>query len=242
MGPKDARHRQTPMLAAHPSRPGSMVAFVALPAFLILLTLVSVPLRVMPIPLRAAHEQGEGDSSDSAQPVSPDGSQRPACPSFQGLGRQVDRLVAAIKPGITLKEFTSSGSVERALNFWDEVPGGLRETVFFVGVSDGNTAVTDEVVCRFNERDILISCRRACCRSQSRSVTLEQYDSLRQGESRAMIENRLCTPSDTERDAAGRVKTYYHIALPIGEHWEGQTVLLAFEKDVLAFKGMSPYY
>ena len=148
--------------------------------------------------------------------------------------------MAAIKPGITLKEFTSSGSVERALNFWDEVPGGLRDTVFFVGVSDGNTAVTDEVVCRFNERDILISCRRACCRSQSRSVTLEQYDSLRQGESRAMIENRLCTPSDTERDAAGRVKTYYHIALPIGEHWEGQTVLLAFEKDVLAFRAGAP--
>ena len=39
------------MLTPHPSRPGSMVAFVALPAFLILLTLVSVPLRIIPVPL-----------------------------------------------------------------------------------------------------------------------------------------------------------------------------------------------
>jgi hypothetical protein len=42
----------TPMLTPHPSRPGSMVAFVALPAFLILLTLVSVPLRIFPVGAR----------------------------------------------------------------------------------------------------------------------------------------------------------------------------------------------
>jgi hypothetical protein len=39
------------MLAPHPSRPGSMVAFVALPAFLVLLTLVSVPARLFPVRL-----------------------------------------------------------------------------------------------------------------------------------------------------------------------------------------------
>lgn len=43
-----ARRERTPMLVPHPSRPGSMVAFAALPAFLILLTLISVPLRVIP--------------------------------------------------------------------------------------------------------------------------------------------------------------------------------------------------
>jgi len=37
------------MLTPHPSRPGSMVTFVGLPAFLILLTLVSVALRVFPV-------------------------------------------------------------------------------------------------------------------------------------------------------------------------------------------------
>ena len=43
------RDRRTTVLIPHPSRPGSMVAFVALPAFLILLTLVSVPLRILPV-------------------------------------------------------------------------------------------------------------------------------------------------------------------------------------------------
>jgi hypothetical protein len=37
------------LLAAHPSRPGSMLAFVALPAVLVLLTLVSVPARMYPM-------------------------------------------------------------------------------------------------------------------------------------------------------------------------------------------------
>jgi hypothetical protein len=45
---KDSEGR-SPTLAPHPSRPGSMVAFVGLPALLILLTLVSVPLRVFPV-------------------------------------------------------------------------------------------------------------------------------------------------------------------------------------------------
>jgi hypothetical protein len=44
-----ARERRTPRLMPHPSRPGSMIAFAALPAFLILLTLVSVPLRIFPV-------------------------------------------------------------------------------------------------------------------------------------------------------------------------------------------------
>ena len=43
------RKRLTAMLIPHPSRPGSIVAFVALPALLILLTLVSVPIRVFPV-------------------------------------------------------------------------------------------------------------------------------------------------------------------------------------------------
>jgi hypothetical protein len=46
---RSTRKRRTAMLIPHPSRPGSMVAFVALPALLILLTLVSVPLRVFPV-------------------------------------------------------------------------------------------------------------------------------------------------------------------------------------------------
>jgi hypothetical protein len=77
---------------------------------------------------------------------------------------------------------------------------------------------------------------------RSRSVTLEQYESLQLGESRAAVESRLCSPSWEEAESAGRSKTYYHIPLPVGHHDEGQTVMLAFDNDLLSFKGMSPYY
>ena len=52
-------------LAAHPSRPGSMLAFVALPAFLVLLTLVSVPVRLFPVQpyiVVAGNDHGRGET------------------------------------------------------------------------------------------------------------------------------------------------------------------------------------
>jgi hypothetical protein len=149
--------------------------------------------------------------------------------------------VKSIKPGVSLKEFTTSGPARRALNFWNEVPGGLRETVFFVSASDGNSVVRDQVVCRFSKNDILLSCKRVCCRGQGRSISLEQYNSLEVGEAQAAVERRLCTPSDSERDGPRRLKTYYHIALPVGHHDEGQTVMLLFEDGSLVSKAMSPY-
>jgi hypothetical protein len=66
----------------------------------------------------------------------------PACPSFGDLGRRVDERVKAIRPGVTLAQFTKEHATP-ALNFWDAV-GSDRETVFFVGVADGNAQVSDE--------------------------------------------------------------------------------------------------
>jgi hypothetical protein len=64
------RDRHTPILMPHPSRPGSMVAFVGLPAFLILLTLVSVPLRIFPIGVRhspAAEDAGRASDGSLSE-------------------------------------------------------------------------------------------------------------------------------------------------------------------------------
>ena len=60
-----ARERRTPMLTPHPSHPGSMVAFVALPAFLILLTLVSVPLRIFPVGANRVPAVDDAKGSDA---------------------------------------------------------------------------------------------------------------------------------------------------------------------------------
>jgi hypothetical protein len=49
MAAETGRRRRWSVLAPHPSRPGSMVAFVALPAFLVLLTLVYVPTSLFPV-------------------------------------------------------------------------------------------------------------------------------------------------------------------------------------------------
>ena len=166
----------------------------------------------------------------------------PVCPSFAALGRRVDDRVRAIKPGLTLKEFTSQVATQ-ALNFWDNV-GWQRETVFFVTVTEGNAQVSDEVVCRFDRNDRLVRCKRECCRGETRTITLDQYNSLAVGETRAVVEGRLCSPSDAEADPknAKLVRTYYHIDLPVGHHDEGQTVLLVFENGTVSSKGMSPYY
>lgn len=57
------------MLTPHPSRPGSMVALVALPASLILLTLVSVPVRMFPVePYLPIFDPLEDDASLPKQP------------------------------------------------------------------------------------------------------------------------------------------------------------------------------
>jgi hypothetical protein len=71
------RDRRTQILMPHPSRPGSMVAFVGLPAFLILLTLVSVPLRIFPVGVRqspavegAARAGDESPSAGGAEGIS----------------------------------------------------------------------------------------------------------------------------------------------------------------------------
>lgn len=164
------------------------------------------------------------------------------CPSFDELGLKVDRRVDAIRPGVTLREFTTTAAVTRALNFWDEVPGSLRETVFFMSAGEGNAIVSDNIVCRFDSGDRLVSCERVCCRAQSRTVTLEQYNSLRLGESRSAVEGRLCSPSWVETESASRVKTYYHVPLPVGHHDEGQAVMLVFDHNELSFKDMNPYY
>jgi hypothetical protein len=166
----------------------------------------------------------------------------PACPSFSELGRQIDKRVQAIKPGRSLREFTSEFATQ-ALNFWDRI-GSQRETVFFVTVEEGNAQVTDELVCRFDKNDLLLWCKRECCRGHVRTITLEQYNALTIGESRAAVERRLCSPSDVAVDPkdSTRVSTYYHIDLPVGHHDEGQTVMLVFKSAALSSKGMSPYY
>ena len=55
------------LLTPHPSRPGSIVAFVALPALLILLTLTSVPARLLPVRpfLRTAYASPESAIPES---------------------------------------------------------------------------------------------------------------------------------------------------------------------------------
>jgi hypothetical protein len=167
------------------------------------------------------------------------------CPSFVDLGRRVDAKVSqvvSLTPGLPLKEFDGKYAY-RALNFWDDA-GPDRETVFFVGVKEGNASVSDQVVCRFDRGDRLRSCRRECCRATSRTITKGQYDALAIGDARAAVERRLCSPSSSEVDnkTRSRVNTYYHIDLPIHHHDEGQTVLLVFESGKLTSKDMSPYY
>jgi hypothetical protein len=167
------------------------------------------------------------------------------CPSFPVLGRRLDAKVAeviALKPGLPLTEFDGKYAF-RALNFWDDV-GSERETVFFVGVKEGNASVSDQVVCRFDQSDRLRSCRKECCRHATRTITKEQYDSLALGDSRTDVERRLCSPSDWEVDkkAPTNITTYYHIDLPIHHHDEGQTVMLVFKGGKLTSRDMSPYY
>lgn len=167
------------------------------------------------------------------------------CPSFAALGRRVDANVhdiLSLKPGLPLKEFTSSYA-SPALNFWDDV-GSDKETVFFVAVTDGNAQVSDQLVCRFDRGERLRSCRKECCRNAGRTITQEQYSSLVVGDARPEVERRLCSPSDVEvdRKKATRVSTYYDIDLPVGHHDEGQTVVLVFEEGKLMSKDMSPYY
>jgi hypothetical protein len=156
------------------------------------------------------------------------------------LAAEVERKTAAIKPGVSLEEFERSG-IRRALNFWDPAPGGLRETVFFVSARTGNASVSDELVCRFDRSDRLVGCKLECCRGEGRLITIAQYHSVRIGDSRSTVEERLCSPSDVEVEQE-KIKTSYHIAVPIGHHDEGQTVMLIFKGDRLSWKGMSPYY
>jgi hypothetical protein len=161
------------------------------------------------------------------------------CPSFSTLRVELDRRVAALKPGLKLQEFTREFA-SQALNF--EHPQSREGAGFIVGVSEGNATVTDNLHCRFDSQGLLVRCRRECCRYTGRRVTLEQYDAIAVGQTRSEIEARLCSPSFVERDTPSKVKTYYHIALPVAHHDEGQGVLLVFENDRLTFKGMSPYY
>jgi hypothetical protein len=167
------------------------------------------------------------------------------CPSFADLGKQVDAKVEAItalEPGLPLEDFTAKFA-SPALNFWDNV-GTDRETVFFVTSGDGNAQVSDELVCRFDQRERLRSCKRECCRSATRTIEETQYNSLEIGTTRRDVERRLCSPSASEADNKNskRLFTYYHIDLPIGHHDEGQTVMLVFDDGKLSSKGMSPYY
>jgi hypothetical protein len=162
-----------------------------------------------------------------------------SCPSFRALGQQLDAKIAAIKPGTPLKEFTTT-TASRAFDF--DNPTSRKGALFFVGVREGNASVVDELECRFDSVGRLVRCRRECCRSESRRVSLDQYNSIALGQTRIQVEAKLCAPSDVESAKAGKVKTYYHIPLPVGHHDEGQTVMLVFDNDRLSFKGMSPYY
>jgi hypothetical protein len=162
-----------------------------------------------------------------------------SCPSFDILRAKLNRQIAALKPGMPLQEFTH-GFASQALNF--ETPTSREGALFFVGVSEGNATVTDELQCRFDSAKKLISCHRECCAYNSREISPAQFESLVIGESRQAIELRLCSPSTHEGQKGGRVATYYHIDLPIGHHDEGQTVMLVYERGKLISKGMSPYY
>ena len=162
-----------------------------------------------------------------------------SCPSFDILRAELNRQVAALKPGLPLQEFTRAFA-SQALNF--ETPTSRDGALFIVGVSEGNATVTDELRCRFDLDKKLISCHRECCAYDIRDITPVQFQSLVMGESREAVEARYCSPSSHERQKGGRVATYYHIDLPIGHHDEGQTVMLVYEQGKLISKDMSPYY
>src|SRR5512139_1159214 len=79
----------------------------------------------------------------------------PACPSFADLAQRLEakvQAVLALKPGVPLKEFEKHAP--RALNFWDAV-GRDKETVFSVGVTEGNADMSDELVCVFDSAERL---------------------------------------------------------------------------------------
>jgi len=162
-----------------------------------------------------------------------------SCPSFDILRAKLNRQIAALRPGIPLQEFTHAFA-SQALNF--ETPTSREGALFIVGASEGNAMVTDELQCRFDSGNKLISCHRECCAYSIRDITAVQFQLLAIGESREAVEARLCAPSLHERQKGGRVATYYHIDLPIGHHDEGQTVMLVYERGKLISKDMSPYY
>jgi hypothetical protein len=162
-----------------------------------------------------------------------------SCPSFDVLRVKLNRQIAALKPGLPLREFTH-GFASQALNF--ETPTSHEGALFIVGISEGNAAVTDELQCRFDSAKKLIACHRECCAYNIRDITPAHFESLVVGESRETVEARLCSPSTFEKKKGGRVATYYHIDLPIDHHDEGQTVMLVYERGRLVSKAMSPYY
>jgi hypothetical protein len=161
-----------------------------------------------------------------------------SCPPFGPLREKLDRRIAGLKPGVPLQEFTQ-GFASQALHF--ETPTAYGGALFIVGMAEGNATATDTLRCRFDSANKLISCHRECCAYTIREVTLDQFKSVAVGDTRAAVEQRLCSPSTTEKRGAAGIATRYYIDLPVGHHDEGQTVMLVYERGRLVSKSMSPY-
>jgi hypothetical protein len=186
------------------------------------------PLVIVVIAVSTAASQA---ASGAVSPSTP-------CPSFEALGRQLDRRFAQVKPGTTLADFVVQVA-PRALDF--DTPQSREGAMFDLFISEGNATVSDNLTCRFDRTDRLLSCRKECCRSRSRLIAPEVFAALAIGDTRASVIQRACSPSLLERKGS-RVNAYYHDPTPIFGHDEGQTVLLTFEHERLVSKDKSPYY
>jgi hypothetical protein len=161
------------------------------------------------------------------------------CPSFDELGLELDERIKNLRVGLSLSSFTSEFAVQ-ALE-WERRADGSREAYFLGVVERGNASVSDSLLCRFDSENRLIACQRECCRARSRQMTLDVYHSLPLGEQMSTIRERLCSPGYVERKGLSQTNWYFWVDIPVAHHGS-QGVLLVFQDELLAFKGISPYY
>ena len=113
------------VLLPHPSQPASMIAFVALPAFLILLTLVSAPLRVVPV-VGPGHQEANSKRDLDAKVASQLPTEGPCAPR----DRLVEVARQAVGPEYRNREAATMDAIGNVCQvvLWrlPKTPGGYR--------------------------------------------------------------------------------------------------------------------
>jgi len=183
---------------------------------------VTLLLLVVPIGMAAAV------SANGGQP----------CGSPQVARARLEQSLKRFRPGMTFDEVRTQIQPPNVPSEYWGAPPRREAGPWLLSGRDASRLTIQDLVCDFDERDHLVSCKRWSELPEVQEIQERAFRALKTGEAMRAVVSRLCQPGSKEKRADGTVVFKYWVLRPEAEpsHLRSCPAYLTFASGRLATK------